>query len=161
MNSELLSALNKQLNQELQNAYLYFAMSAYFDGTALSGFSHFFKVQAKEEVGHALKIYEYIVSRGQRVDLYDVPVVKKEWKSPLEAAKDFYSAEVANTQRIWDLVDFARKHGDKATETFLHWFVSEQVEEEKLAMDLLSKVELVKDSAAGLLELDEHLAERK
>lgn len=161
MDRELLNALNQQLNQELQNAYLYFAMAAYFDNLGFKGFSHYFKVQAREELEHALKIYEYINSRGERVDLYDVRLARKDWSSILEAIRDFYNAEKANTQRIWSLVDLARKYGDKATEAFLQWFINEQVEEEEQAMDLLNKVELVKDNPAGLLTLDRFLSERK
>lgn len=161
MDKEILNALNQQLNQELQNAYLYFAMAAYFDNLGFKGFSHYFKVQAREKLEHALKIYEYINSRGARVDLYDVRLVKKNWNSIHDAMKDFYDAEKNNTQRIWNIVDLARRLGDKATEAFLQWFVNEQVEEEEQAMDLLNKIELVKDNPAGLLTLDRLLAERK
>lgn len=161
MNRELLSALNKQLNYELQNAYLYLAIASYFDSMGLRGFAHYFKVQAREEVEHALKIYDYINSRGEKVELYDIPVLKREWSSVLDAAKEFYEAERNNTQRIWSLVDIARKHGDKATEAFLQWFINEQVEEEEQAMDLLSKVELVKDNPVGVITLDKILSERK
>ncbi|MEM4717430.1 MAG: ferritin [Desulfurococcaceae archaeon] len=161
MNNELLNALNKQLNQELVNAYLYFSMAAFFDSQSLSGFSHYFKIQAKEELGHALKIYSYIIDRGGRVELFDVYIPKRTWNNVLEAIKDFYEAERENTKRIWNLLDLAKAHGDKATEVFLNWFVNEQVEEEKQAMDLLSKVELIKDNVIGLITLDRILAERK
>ncbi|MEM1695181.1 MAG: ferritin [Desulfurococcaceae archaeon] len=161
LNPELLSALNKQLNQELRNAYLYLAMAAYFDGLSLEGFAHYFKVQAREEVEHALKIYQFIVDRGQRVELDNVVLEKKNWSSVLEAVRDFYEAEKSNTQRIWSLVDLARRTGDKAAEAFLQWFVNEQVEEEKSAMDLLAKVEMLKDNVVGILNLDRILAERK
>jgi len=161
LNEEIIEALNKQLNQELKNAYLYFAMAAYFQGLALNGFAHYFMLQAKEELEHALKFYEYITRRGWRVELYEVTPVKKNWSSVEEAVKDFYEAERENTQRIWSLVDLARKHGDKATEAFLQWFINEQVEEEEQAIDLRTKVELVKGNIAALLALDRVLAERK
>jgi ferritin len=161
MSEEIIEALNKQLNQELRNAYLYFAMAAYFQGLALSGFAHYFMVQAKEEVEHALKLYEYLTKRGWRVELYEVTPEKKNWSSIEEAVRDFYEAEKSNTQRIWRLVELAQKQGDKATEAFLQWFVNEQVEEEEQAMDLRTKVELVKGNIAALLALDRVLAERK
>lgn len=161
MEKEVLGALNKQLNQELRNAYLYLAMAAYFDQLSLKGFAHYFKVQAREELGHAMKIYDYITARGGTVDLQDVVLEKKSWSSVLEVARDFVEAEKANTRRIWSLVDLARKHNDKATEAFLQWFVNEQVEEEASAQELLAKVEMVKDNAAALLALDRILAERK
>ncbi|MCC5990581.1 MAG: ferritin [Thermosphaera sp.] len=161
MNEEVLKALNKQLNQELQNAYLYLSMAAFFDEKSLTGFSHYFKVQAKEELEHAMKFYEHIIDRGGVVELYDVPAPSKKWKSILEAVQEFYDAEVRNTGRIWELVNIARKHEDKATEVFLQWFINEQVEEEKNASELLAKVKMVGDNIAGILALDRMLAERK
>lgn len=161
LDQEVLNALNKQLNQELQNAYLYLSMASYFDSINLSGFAHYFKVQAREELGHAMKIYSFIVDRGGKVELFDVPKPKSGWNSIVEAVEDFYNAEVANTKRIWSLVDLARSKGDKATEMFLKWFVDEQVEEEKNASELLAKVKMAKDSPAAILALDNMLAQRK
>jgi ferritin len=161
MSEDVVEALNKQLNQELRNAYLYFAIASYFKSLALNGFAHFFMVQAKEEVGHALKIYEYIAKRGWTIKLYEVNLEKTTWSSVEEAVRDFYEAEKRNTQRIWELVELVKKHGDKATEAFLQWFINEQVEEEELATDLRTKVELVKGNIAALLALDNILAQRK
>lgn len=154
-------ALNEQLNAELRNAYLYLAMASFFAEKGLSGFSHFFRVQAREELGHAMKIYDYILDRGGRVVLSDVPAPKQSWDSILSAVSDFVRSEEENTRRIWRLVDVAREEGDKATEVFLNWFVEEQVEEEKLAQGLLAKVKLVGDNPVALLALDRELAKRE
>ncbi|MEL9939585.1 MAG: ferritin [Ignisphaera sp.] len=161
LSGEVLEALNRQLNQELQNAYLYLSIASYFDELSLSGFAHYFKVQAREELEHAMKIYSYIIDRGGRVELFEVPKPKSGWGSILEAIEEFYRAETENTKKIWNLVELARSKGDKATESFLKWFIDEQVEEEKNAADLLAKVKLVKDSPAALLALDNMLAQRK
>lgn len=158
---DIRSDFNRQLNQELRNAYLYLSMSAFFERLSLAGFAHFFRVQAKEELGHALKFYEFIVDRGWRVELQEIPKPKAEWGSVLEAVQDFLRAEEENTKRIWQMVDLARRVGDKAAESFLWWFVDEQVEEEKTASGLLARLELVKDQPAGLLALDRELSERK
>jgi len=136
-------------------------MAAYFSSINLSGFAHYFLVQAKEEVEHAMRIFNYINDRGGRVELYEVPKPRSEWESVEKAIEDFYSSEVANTARIWELVELSRRVGDKATESFFKWFVDEQVEEEKSAQELLARVKLVKDSPAALLMLDRILAERK
>lgn len=157
----LKSEFNRQLNQELRNAYLYLSMAAYFDSLSLTGFAHYFKVQAREELGHAMKFYGFITDRGWSVELSEIPKPKAGWSSILEAAEDFLKAEQENTQRIWKMVDLARQAGDKAAENFLQWFVSEQVEEEKNASELLAKVKMIKDQAAGILALDRTLAERK
>jgi len=159
--ANLRAEINRQMNQELRNAYLYLAMTAYFDSLSLTGFANYFKVQAKEELGHAMKFYEFIVDRGWEVEIQDIPKPKTEWKSVLEAVEDFLAAETENTKRIWRLVDLAREAGDKAAENFLQWFVSEQVEEEKNASELLAKVKMAKDHPAALLAIDRALAERK
>ncbi len=158
---EVLKALNKQLNEELKNAYLYLAMAAYFDEKSLDGFAHFFKVQAKEELGHAMRIYEYIIARNGRIELHDIPKPETNWKNIVEAIERFYQAEVENTKRIWKLVDLAEKHGDKATVSFLKWFIDEQVEEEQMASDLKAKIELVANNPPGILALNRELRQRK
>ena len=115
---DLRAEFNRQMNQELRNAYLYLAMAAYFDSLSLTGFAHYFKVQAREELGHAMKFYEFMVDRGWEVELQDVPKPKTKWGSVLEAAEDFLAAETENTKRIWRLVDLARGAGDKAPRTY-------------------------------------------
>jgi ferritin len=159
--ANLRAEFNRQMNQELRNAYLYLAMTAYFDSLSLTGFANYFRVQAKEELGHAMRFYDFMVDRGWEVELQEVPKPKTKWSSVLEAAEDFLAAETENTKRIWRLVDLAREAGDKAAENFLQWFVSEQVEEEKNASELLAKVRMARDQPAALLALDRALAERK
>jgi ferritin len=159
--ANLRAEFNRQMNQELRNAYLYLAMTAYFDSLSLTGFANYFRVQAKEELGHAMRFYDFMVNRGWEVELQEVPKPKTKWSSVLEAAEDFLAAETENTKRIWRLVDLAREAGDKAAENFLQWFVSEQVEEEKNASELLAKVRMARDQPAALLALDRALAERK
>jgi len=153
--------LNRQLNQELRNAYLYLSMASYLDNLGLKGFAHYFKVQAREELGHAMKIYEFINDLEGRVVPYDIPKPKDSWSSVLEAIKDFYEAEVENTRRFYELIDKAREEGNKAVESFLKWFIDEQVEEVSSASDLLAKVKLIGDQKHALLVLDSKLAERK
>ncbi|MEO3992749.1 MAG: ferritin [Desulfurococcaceae archaeon TW002] len=153
--------LNKQLNQELRNAYLYLSMSAYFDSLGLKGFAHYFRVQAKEEIEHAMKIYEFIYDAGGKVILSEVPQPKTSWGSVSEAIEDFYVAEVENTKRFYELIDVAREENNKAVESFLKWFIDEQVEEVSSASDLLTKIKMIEDHKPSLLILDAKLAERK
>jgi len=155
------SDFNRQLNQELRNAYLYLSMGAYFESISLPGFAHYFRVQAREEVEHAMKLLRFMADRGWRIELEEVPKPRVEWGSVLEAVEDFVKAEEENTRRIWGMVDLARQAGDKAAESFLQWFVNEQVEEERNANDLAARVRLVGEQPAGLLMLDRMLSERK
>jgi ferritin len=118
-------------------------------------------VQAREELGHAMKFYEFIIDRGWKIEIQDIPRPKSSWGSILEAVEDFLAAEVENTKRIWRLVDLARESGDKAAESFLQCFVNEQVEEEKNANELLAMLKLTKEHPSAILALDRVLAERK
>jgi ferritin len=136
-------------------------MASYFDGLSLKGFANYFKVQAREELGHAMKFYEFIIDRGWKIEIQDIPRPKSSWGSILEVFEDFLAAEVENTKRIWRLVDLARESGDKAAESFLQWFVNEQVEEEKNANELLAMLKLTKEHPSAILALDRVLAERK
>ncbi|MDI9619291.1 MAG: ferritin [Candidatus Nezhaarchaeota archaeon] len=153
--------LNGQLKEELKNAYLYLSMAAYFDGLGLRGFANYFKVQAKEELGHAMKMYEFIYGAGGRVSLGDLPKPKDSWSSVINAVEDFHAAEVENTKRFYRLMDESRREGNVSVESFLKWFVDEQVEEVSSAADLLAKVKMIGDHKSALLVLDYKLAERK
>ncbi|MGC8974609.1 MAG: ferritin [Thermoprotei archaeon] len=153
--------LNKQLNQELRNAYLYLSMSSYFDDLGLRGFAHYFRVQAKEELSHAMKIYEFIYDAGGKVVLSEVPQPKTSWGTVSEAIEDFYVSEVENTRRFYELMNVAREEDNKAVESFLKWFIDEQVEEVSSAKDLLTKIKMIGDHKPTLLMLDAKLAERK
>ena len=161
MKERILSALNEQLNRELYSAYLYLSMAAFFDSKGLGGFAHFMKVQAKEEIEHAMKFYEYINSRGGRVELYAIQEPPKDWSSITEAVKAALEHERSVTRAIHRLMDLAREEGDKATEVFLHWFVKEQVEEEKLFSDILQLLKLAGETPQALLMLNARLGERK
>jgi len=161
MEPKLVEELNKQLNRELYNALLYLSMAAYFDYNNLSGFAKYFKIQAKEEIEHAMKIYDFLNDRGQRIVIDGIPKPKQEWGSVLEVAEDFYKAEVENSLAIYKLDDLAKEFNDKPTQHLLRWFVEEQIEEEKISSELLAKVRMVKDAPHGLYMLDKELAQRK
>ncbi|PIY60148.1 ferritin [Candidatus Woesearchaeota archaeon CG_4_10_14_0_8_um_filter_47_5] len=153
--------LNKQINEELYSAYLYLAMSAYFESENLPGFAHWMRVQAKEETTHALKIFDHIHERGGTVELASLKQPPKEWKDPLDAIKGAYAHEVYITQKIHELTDLAASQKDPATHIFLHWFVQEQVEEEKNADALVQKLSRISGAPAALVMMDHELSQRK
>jgi ferritin len=109
---------------------------------------------------HAMKLYDYITERGGRVSLKDIIPHQKEWESPKAALEHIYSHEQKVTGLINDLVDLAISEKDHATNNFLGWFVTEQVEEEGSANAVLKKLELIGDDPSGLLMLDQELALR-
>ncbi len=157
----ILEALNKQLNAELYSAYLYLSMSAYFESVSLKGFANWMRVQAKEELTHAMRIYDYIVERGGRVKLETIEKPPSEWKSPLDVFEAVYNHEVRVTGMINDLVDLAMKEKDHATYNMLQWFVNEQVEEEASAEEIVQKLKMVGDEGRALFMIDRELAQRK
>ena len=154
-------ALNKQLNRELYSGYLYLSMSAYFESVNLPGFAHWMRKQASEEEAHAMKLYKYLVERGGRVEMDDIEAPKLEWKSPLEAFEDAYKHEQKVSDMIHKLVEVARAEKDHATESFLKWFVDEQVEEEESTNEIVQKLKMINGSKNAMFMLDSVLAKRQ
>ncbi len=152
--------LNDQLNAELYSSYLYLSMSAYFQSLNLSGFANWMRVQAQEELLHAVKFYDFVNERDGRVTLHAVEGPPSEWASPLAVFEHVYEHEQKVTGLINDLVNLAIGERDHATNIFLQWFVSEQVEEEASANEVVQRLKLLGDDKSGLFMLDRELAQR-
>lgn len=152
--------LNNQVNAELYSSYLYLSMSAYFSDINLNGCAHWMRLQAREELSHALKIYDYINERGGRPVLTGIDAPPRSWDSPTDVFENVLSHEQKVTGLINDLVDLAIELKDHATNNFLQWFVSEQVEEEASADEVLQKVKLAGNQGSGLFMLDQELGRR-
>ena len=153
-------ALNRHANAEFYSSYLYLSMSAYFQSINLTGFAHWMRVQAREELAHAMKFYEHVIGRGGRVSLQAVEAPTSQWDSPLAAFEDAYRHEQKVTGLINQLVDEAVQTRDHATNAFLQWFVSEQVEEEASVDAIVQRLKLVGGAPGGLFMIDHHLGER-
>jgi len=151
-------ALNRQINHELRAYYAYLAMSAYFEDTNLKGFAAWFYQHGQEELMHSMKFYQFINSRRGRVKLQAVPEPEFTWASPQAVFEAALAHEQKVTVAINKLVQLARQEGDFATDSFLKWFVDEQVEEEELVDDVLQKLILIGDFKPGLYLLDQELA---
>ncbi|RZN44050.1 MAG: ferritin [Methanophagales archaeon ANME-1-THS] len=160
LSEKMEAALNKQLNNELYSAYLYLSMSAYSTSIGLKGFAQWFLVQYQEETVHAMKFYKYILDQGSQVKLMAIAQPMTEFKSPLDMFEKTLQHEKFITQCINDLVDFALAEKDQATEIFLQWFVTEQIEEEGNDHEIIGKLKLVGDQGPALLMLDRELATR-
>lgn len=160
LKDKIQKALNAQMNLELSSSYLYLAMAAYFESENLSGFAHWMRVQSGEEYGHAMKIFSYINQRNGRVNLAKIDSPKSEWKGAVEVFSETLKHEQMVTKSVDDLVDLAVTEKDHATNTFLQWFVTEQVEEEATAMNILDKINMVGDNKNGLFLLDRELGMR-
>ena len=160
MDKKLQKAFNEQIKNELYSAYLYLSMAAYLESINLEGFSHWMKAQAKEEVEHGMKMFEFLNDRGQRVVLEEIPQPPQEFNSPKGVFEETLKHEKKVTELINKLYELSQKVSDNSASIFLQWFITEQVEEEKNAATILEKLKIVKPDSAGLLMLDKELGSR-
>ena len=161
LSDRMQKALNEQINHELFSAYIYMAMAAQFESQNLKGFAHWMEVQAKEESGHALRFFKFVNDRGGRVTLKGIDAPPESFASPLAAFEAALVHERKVTGLIHKLVDGAQSEKDHASAAFLQWFVTEQVEEEASAQEIVGKLRMAGDSAQGLLMLDGILGQRQ
>lgn len=160
LSEKIQRALNDQLNAEFYSWYLYLAMAAYFDHLNFNGFAKWMKMQAQEEMSHAMKIYDYLNVVNAKVTLNNIGSAAKDWVSPLEVFQNVYDHEVEVTNSINKLVDLAISEKDHATNNFLIWFVNEQVEEIAIADQILGRLKFIGESHNGLFFLDHELGKR-
>ena len=153
-------AINEQINKELYSSYLYLSMAAYFEDQNLPGFAKWMRMQEGEEREHGLKLYDFLVDRGGRVALKAIAAPESDWKSPLELFKQVAAHEAAVTASIHNLYETALKEKDYAAQAMLQWFISEQVEEEKNAAEIVAQLELVEARGTAVLMLDHRLGKR-
>lgn len=159
--NEVENALNKQLNAEIYSSYLYVSMAAQCKADDLDGFAAWLETQAQEEMTHAAKFYNFIIQRGGRVKLAGIEGPQIEWETPLAIFEDTLAHEQKVSAMINNLMDIAIAQKDHATQIFLQWFVTEQVEEEESVGMVLGKIRRVKDSAQGMYLLDQELGQRQ
>lgn len=160
INKRMQDALNKQINEEMFSSYLYLSMSAYFESKSLLGFANWMKIQAQEEMLHAMKFYNYILERGGNVELQAIAEPKKEWTSVLNAFEEALAHEEHITGCINDLMSVGMEEKDHASQNLLKWFVDEQVEEEATANEIVDKLRMIGDHGPMLLMQDKEMTTR-
>jgi ferritin len=160
LSEKMENALNGQLNAEMYSGYMYLSMNAYFKSINLDGFANWMYYQAQEELAHAMKFYEFIISRGGRVKLAQIDAPPDTWDSPLAVFEATLGHEQKVTGLINDLVEKALEEHDHASNIFLQWFVSEQVEEEESVGGVLEQLKLMGEAKGGLFMMDRELAKR-
>ncbi|MCK5767164.1 MAG: ferritin [Candidatus Atribacteria bacterium] len=160
LSEKMVMKLNYQINRELYSAYLYLSMASYADSEGLSGFANWFKIQAKEEEYHAEKMYNYVNQQGRRVVLEAIEQPQTDFTSIVDLFEQTLKHEKVVTSLINGLVKLAREENDYATESFLQWYVTEQVEEEANPAEMIQKLKYVGKDGRGLLMLDKELAAR-
>jgi ferritin len=157
---KLNDAMNEQIKNELESYYIYLSMAAWLHSKALDGMGHWMRVQAHEEMLHAMKFFNHLIDRGGKVALKDLKQLKVQWKSPLEVFQDAFEHEKFISKKINDLMSIARQEKEYASEPLLAWFTDEQIEEESNANKITEQLEMVGTDKSGLLMLDRELAAR-
>jgi ferritin len=157
LTSELEQALNDQLNRETYSSYLYLSMAAHFDAAGFPGFATWMRAQADEEHVHAMKFFDFVNDRGGRVRLQAIAEPPVDFGTPLQVFESSLDHERFITRSIEALYD----QGDRATQAFLDWFLTEQVEEERTVGQIVESMRLAGDSGPALLLLDRELGGRE
>lgn len=160
LGDKMQTAMNQQINAELHSSYIYLSMVAYFESLNLRGFANWMNVQAQEEVGHAMRFFNFINERRGRVLLEPIAAVPTTWASPLAAFENAFAHEQKISSMINDLMNLAQKEKDHAAASFLKWFIDEQVEEEANADGVVQQLKLAGDSGTALFMLDREMAGR-
>jgi ferritin len=159
ISDKMAAAINTQIGNEFGACLQYVAIGAYFGSENLPELSKHFHRQAMEEKDHALRLVNYVVDAGGRVEIPAVSAAKSDFKSAEDAVQLSLNWEVTVTKQINGLVDLAIKENDHITRNFLQWFVNEQLEEVSSMETLLSIVR--RAGEGGLLFVEEYLARRK
>lgn len=152
--------LNEQIREELSSAYIYLALSARMAAKGLNGFAHWLRRQWEEELVHALKLYDFLLQRDVDVELRALAKPQFSAETPLEVFELVLRHEEHITACINRLYAVAVDEKDYASQTLLQWFVTEQLEEEESAREILDALRLVGNSGASLYLLDRELGSR-
>ena len=161
LNERMVNLMNHQINKELESAYLYLDFANYFNAKGLTGFGHWYKVQAQEEIEHAEKFIDYLHDENARVRLLTIDKIECKCSSDLDVLEHGLKHEEYVTKLIHELYAEAEKLYDYRSMRFLDWFINEQAEEEKSAHELIDRYELfARDCDAGLYQLDKELGGR-
>jgi len=161
MDTKVYELMNEQIKHEFYSAYMYLSMSAYCEAENLPGFAAWLKVQAAEEQEHALKFYEHLLDRGQKVSLKAVEQPPVKFASVKDVFEQVYAHEQKVTALINNIYTAALEAKDAASQIFLQWFITEQIEEEKNSSSILDIVTKIGSSIGGLYQLDHQLGKRK
>ena len=161
INGNVQDAINEQIKNELYSAYLYLAMSAHFEAASFPGFAKWTRMQADEEMEHAMKLFDYLNERGGRVTLHAIDQPPIGYGEPLEVFEMILAHEQKVTGLIHQLYDITTKENDYATQVMLHWFIDEQVEEEDSAGAIVDQLKMIDENQGYLLVVDQKIGNRQ
>jgi ferritin len=160
LKEKMLNALNEQINAEQYSSLLYLSMSAYLNDKGLPGFANWMYVQYQEELSHANKFFNYVVERGEKVEVRAIKQMPTDWDGIIDVFKATLEHEQMVTGLINNLMDVALECNDHAAQSFLRWFVDEQVEEEANVQEILDTLQLINGQGNGIFLLDREMRQR-
>ncbi len=153
-------AINEQINNELFSSYSYLSMAAWCQHEQFTGCAHWMRIQSAEENVHALKLYDFLLARNAQVVLQPISQPEIEFTSVVQVFEKALAQEQKVTAQIDKLYELAFQEKAFAALVELEWFITEQVEEEKTAREVVHKFRMVQNDPASLLDLDRELAQR-
>lgn len=161
INSKVEDILNAQINKEFYSAYLYLAMSAYFEQLGLKGFANWTEVQAKEEMDHGMILFNYIIERDGKIDLRSIEAPTNNFQDPLQVFELILEHEKLVTSSIECVANLSEDECDRATRHFIDWYISEQVEEEAQVSDVIKMIKMFGTECPILYHIDKELMSRQ
>ncbi|MDT7833034.1 ferritin [Flavobacteriaceae bacterium S356] len=147
-------ALNVQVTVEAESSQVYLAMASWAETLGFEGVATFMYAHSDEERQHMLKLVKFINERGGHAKVSELAAPPVSFGSFKEMFQNLFDHEVKVSKSINDLVDITLQEKDYATHNFLQWYVSEQIEEEALARNILDKINLIGDDKGGLYLFD-------
>lgn len=160
MNPRVLEAINRQINSELSASYSYLAMSAYCERQKFVGAARWLRLQSQEEYMHAMKLFDFVLARDQNVQLIAIEQPKMDFKSIAEVFERGLQQEQEVSRQIDSLYEIAFHEKAFSAAAELQWFLTEQVEEEKTAREIVAKFKMIGSDPASLLDMDRELGAR-
>ena len=150
----VLNALNKQIKLEGDSSQLYLAMASWAEVKGLEGTANFLYAHADEERMHMLKLIKFINERGGKAFVPQIEEPKQDFSTLKDVFTAILNHECFVSDSINDIVGLTLEQKDYATHNFMQWYVSEQIEEEKLARNVLDKLEMIGSDKGGLYLFD-------
>ena len=160
MSPRVVEAINRQINSELSASYAYLAMSAFCECQKFTGAARWLRAQSQEEHMHAMKLLDFVLARDHSVDLLAIDKPKSDFKNVAEVFDRALAQEQEVSRQIDALYETAFHEKAFAAVAELQWFLTEQVEEEKTAREIVAKFRMVGSDPASLLDLDRELGAR-
>lgn len=160
MNANVVKAINRQINSELSASYAYLAMSAYCERMKFTGAARWLRLQSQEENMHAMKLFDFVLARDHNVELAGLAEPRQQFESVADVFERALQQEQDVSRQIDALYETAFTEKAFAAVAELQWFLTEQVEEEKTAREIVAKFQMVGNDPASLLDLDRELGAR-